>query len=41
MAVEMQDMFPYNAGVMLMNLPELRSSYTGFLRFIISNAEGG
>jgi hypothetical protein len=31
------DEFPYNAGVMLMNLPLLRSTYNDFLDFILGN----
>jgi hypothetical protein len=40
MAVEMADMFPYNAGVMLMNLPGLRRTYEHFLSFILDNQYG-
>lgn len=40
MAYENDDTFPYNAGVMLMNLPALRTSYDAFLKFILSNDRG-
>ncbi|KAI8477207.1 MAG: hypothetical protein J3K34DRAFT_381683 [Monoraphidium minutum] len=40
MGPEMVDMFPYNAGVMLANLPALRDSYPAFLEFILSNQYG-
>jgi hypothetical protein len=40
MGPEMVDMFPYNAGVMLANLPRLRESYEPFLAFILSNRNG-
>ena len=40
MAAEMDDIFPYNAGVMLMHLPELRATYDDFLEFIWSNTNG-
>lgn len=40
MASEAADVFPYNAGIMLMHLPALRSSYERFLDFIFSNKHG-
>eukprot|EP00798_Chlamydomonas_sp_ICE-L_P015288 gene15288-21372_t len=40
MAWEFRNQFPYNAGIMLMNLPELRASYHEFLAFIFSNTNG-
>lgn len=40
MAPEMSDMFPYNAGVMLMNLYNLSVSYNKFFAFIMSNNFG-
>jgi hypothetical protein len=40
MGPEMVDMFPYNAGIMLANLPALRESYKPFLEFILSNKYG-
>jgi hypothetical protein len=40
MGPEMVDMFPYNAGVMLANLPALRATYPAFLAFILSNRHG-
>lgn len=40
MASEMSDMFPYNAGVMLMHLPPLQATYAGFVEFIFNNQNG-
>jgi len=40
MGPEMLDMFPYNAGVMVANLPRLRETYGAFLEFILSNESG-
>jgi hypothetical protein len=40
MGTEMADMFPYNAGVMVANLPRLRETYPAFLDFIFSNTHG-
>ncbi|GBF93893.1 hypothetical protein Rsub_06892 [Raphidocelis subcapitata] len=40
MGPEMQDMFPYNAGIMVANLPRLRETYNDFLAFVLSNREG-
>ncbi|GBF98874.1 hypothetical protein Rsub_11478 [Raphidocelis subcapitata] len=40
MGPEMVDAFPYNAGVMVANLPRLRESYGDFLAFILSNQHG-
>ena len=40
MASEAFDHLPYNAGIMLMHLPALRSSYERFLDFIFNNANG-
>jgi hypothetical protein len=40
MGPEMVDMFPYNAGVMVANLPRLRETYSAFLAFILANGEG-
>jgi hypothetical protein len=36
----MDDMFPYNAGVMLMNMWKLRATYKQFLSFILNNKDG-
>lgn len=40
MAIEAEDSFPYNAGVMLMHLPAMRQTYNGFLDFIFNNKHG-
>ena len=40
MAPEMSDEFPFNAGVMLINVPALRSTYPAFARFVFSNEHG-
>jgi hypothetical protein len=40
MATEMVDMFPYNAGIMLMNLVTLRRTYVQFLAFLLNNKNG-
>ena len=40
MAWEFRNQFPYNAGIMLMNLPELRSTYREFIKFILANKHG-
>ncbi|KAL6747931.1 hypothetical protein V8C86DRAFT_2894249 [Haematococcus lacustris] len=40
MAPEMTDAFPYNAGIMLMNLPGLRATYSSLLATILSNRHG-
>ncbi len=40
MASEMSDMFPYNAGVMLMHLPPLQATYDSFIEFIFDNQDG-
>jgi len=40
MGLEMMDVFPYNAGVMVANLPYLRATYDSFLAFILANKEG-
>lgn len=40
MASEAVDVFPYNAGIMLMNLPRLRVTYESFLSFILGNKKG-
>ena len=40
MASEMSDMFPYNAGVMLMHLPPLQATYESFIKFIFNNQDG-
>ncbi|GAQ85030.1 hypothetical protein KFL_002180050 [Klebsormidium nitens] len=40
MASEAKDVFPYNAGIMLMNLPRLRVTYDRFLSFVLGNKNG-
>ena len=40
MATEMADMFPYNAGIMLMHMPPLRATYNSFIDFIFQNQNG-
>jgi hypothetical protein len=40
MGPEMVDAFPYNAGVMVANLPRLRETYAEFLGFILANNHG-
>ena len=40
MASEAGPGFPYNAGIMLMHLPPLRTSHERFLDFIFSNEHG-
>ena len=40
MASEAEDIFPYNAGIMLMHLPAMRTTYDDFLDFIFSNKHG-
>ena len=40
MASEADDIFPYNAGIMLMHLPAMRSTYAAFIDFIFSNKHG-
>lgn len=40
MASEAMDIFPYNAGIMLMNLPRLRLTYEKFLSFVLGNKNG-
>jgi hypothetical protein len=40
MAIEMEDKFPFNAGVMLMNMQGLRRTYERFLSFILENEYG-
>ena len=40
MASEMTDIFPYNAGVMLMHLPPLQETYNEFIDFIFKNENG-
>jgi hypothetical protein len=40
MGPEMQDYFPWNAGIMLMNIPYLRASYNDFLTYILTNKKG-
>ena len=40
MGPEMLDVFPYNAGVMLLHLPRLRATYGALLAFVLANEEG-
>ena len=40
MAPEGSDEFPFNAGVMLINMPALRNTYSAFARFVFSNEHG-
>lgn len=40
MATEAADIFPYNAGIMLMHLPALRQTYAGFIDFVFKNEHG-
>lgn len=40
MATEAVDMFPYNAGIMLMHLPTLRETYDDFIDFSFRNDHG-
>lgn len=40
MASEAVDMFPYNAGIMLMHLPVLRETYDDFIDFSFNNTHG-
>lgn len=40
MSYERENTFPYNAGVMLIHLPEMRRTYTKFVEFILSNEQG-
>ncbi|BDA51635.1 hypothetical protein COCOBI_19-1910 [Coccomyxa sp. Obi] len=40
MAPEGSDGFPFDAGVMLLNIPALKSSYPAFARFVFSNEHG-
>lgn len=40
MGPEQVSAFPYNAGVMIANLPALRASYGAFLEFVLSNKQG-
>lgn len=40
MGYEMDDMFPYNAGIMLMNIPYLRKTNAAFVDWILSQQNG-
>lgn len=40
MGYEMDDMFPYNAGIMLMNIPYLRKTNAAFVEWILSQQNG-
>ena len=40
MAPEAVETFPFNSGVMLMNLPALKATYASFLKFVFSNDHG-
>lgn len=37
---EVTNSFPYSVGVMLLNLPTLRTTYTKFLEFVMKNENG-
>lgn len=36
----MTNAFPYNAGVMLYNMPAMRRSYPAFLKWVLSQQNG-
>lgn len=40
MAGEVSDIFPFNAGIMLMNIPYLKQTYPDFLRWILLQKNG-